>query len=63
MAGHSQFANIKHRKDAQDAKKSKKFIKIAKEITVAVKKAGSNIETNSALRTILEKARSNNMPK
>lgn len=63
MAGHSQFANIKHRKDAQDAKKSKKFIKIAKEITVAVKKNGANIETNSALRTILEKARSCNMPK
>ena len=63
MAGHSQFANIKHRKDVQDSKRAKIFIKISKEINVAVKKGGPNIESNPSLRLVLEKARANNMPK
>lgn len=63
MSGHSQFANIKHRKDAQDNKRGKIFQKISREIYVAVKSSGPNIENNPKLRTILEKARSLNMPK
>lgn len=63
MSGHSQFANIKHRKDAQDSKRGKIFQKISREIYVAVKLQGSNLETNPKLRIILEKARSLNMPK
>lgn len=63
MSGHSQFANIKHRKDAQDIKRGKIFQKISKEIYIAVKLHGPNIENNSKLKTVLEKARSLNMPK
>lgn len=63
MSGHSQFANIKHRKDAQDNKRGKIFQKISKEIYIAVKLHGPNVENNPKLRTILEKARSLNMPK
>lgn len=64
MSGHSKFANIKHRKGAQDANRSKMFVKIAKEITVAVKKGGGpDPNSNSALRSILVKAKANNMPK
>jgi len=63
MSGHSQFANIKHRKDAQDIKRGKIFQKINREIYTAVKLHGPNIENNPKLRTILEKARSLNMPK
>lgn len=63
MSGHSQFANIKHRKDAQDNKRGKIFQKIAREIYVAVKSSGPHVENNPKLRTILEKARSLNMPK
>ena len=50
MAGHSKWANIKHRKGSQDAKKSKVFTKIIKEITVAVKLDGNDIESNPRLR-------------
>ncbi|MDQ7983268.1 MAG: YebC/PmpR family DNA-binding transcriptional regulator [Spiroplasma sp.] len=63
MSGHSQFANIKHRKDAQDNKRGKIFQKISKEIYVAVKLFGPNVENNPKLRSILDKARSLNMPK
>ncbi|MGL5268464.1 MAG: YebC/PmpR family DNA-binding transcriptional regulator [Spiroplasma sp.] len=63
MSGHSQFANIKHRKDAQDSKRGKIFQKISREIYIAVKLYGSNVDNNSKLRAILEKARSLNMPK
>ncbi len=63
MSGHSQFANIKHRKDAQDAKKAKVFVKISKEITIAVKKFGPDLNSNSTLRTVIEKAKLNNMSK
>lgn len=62
MAGHSKWANIKHRKAAQDAKRGKIFQKLAKEIVIAARK-GSELENNSALRLIVTKARAANMPK
>jgi YebC/PmpR family DNA-binding regulatory protein len=63
MAGHSKWANIKHRKAAQDAKKGKAFTKVAKELTVAAKIGGADPEMNPRLRVALDKARSVNMPK
>ena len=63
MAGHSQFANIKHRKGAQDAKKAKLFTKIIREITVAAKTGQSDPEYNPRLRNALIEARVNNMSK
>ncbi len=62
MAGHSKWANIKHRKGAQDAKRGKIFTKIIKEITVSVRIGGSEIESNPRLRKAIENAKSNNMP-
>ncbi len=63
MAGHSKWANIKHRKEAQDNKKGKIFTKIARELTVAAKIGGGDPTSNSRLRLALDKARSANMPK
>jgi len=63
MAGHSQFANIKHRKGAQDAKKAKLFTKILREITVAAKSGQPDPEFNPRLRNALIEARIKNMPK
>lgn len=63
MAGHSKWANIKHRKEAQDNKKGKIFTKIARELTVAAKIGGGDPASNSRLRLALDKARSANMPK
>ncbi len=63
MAGHSQFANIKHRKGAQDAKKAKLFTKILREITVAAKSGQVDPEFNPRLRNAMIEARTNNMPK
>lgn len=62
MAGHSKWANIKHKKAAQDAKRGQAFTKIARQITVAVKEGGSDPETNFKLRLAIDKARSVNMP-
>lgn len=64
MAGHSKWANIKHRKGAQDKKRAKVFTRILKEITVAVKE-GSNgdPETNPRLRLCIQNAKGANMPK
>ena len=62
MAGHSKWANIKHRKGAQDAKKGKVFTKIIKEITVAARLNGGDQESNPRLRRAVLNARSNNMP-
>ena len=62
MAGHSKWANIKHRKGAQGAKKGKIFTKIIKEITVAARLNGGDQESNPRLRRALLNARSNNMP-
>ena len=64
MAGHSKFANIKHRKGAQDLKRGKIFTKLQKEITVAVKTGGGGDPTmNPRLRLALANARGANMPK
>jgi len=63
MAGHSKWANIKHRKGAQDAKRGKIFTKLIKEITVAAKIGGGDLEANPRLRTAVDKAKGGNMPK
>jgi YebC/PmpR family DNA-binding regulatory protein len=63
MSGHSQFANIKHRKGAQDAKKAKLFTKILREITVAAKSGQVDPNFNPRLRNAMIEARTNNMPK
>jgi YebC/PmpR family DNA-binding regulatory protein len=61
MAGHSKWANIKHRKAGQDAKRGKIFTKMLREITVAVKTSGIDAGSNSALRTAIDKALGANM--
>ena len=63
MAGHSKWANIKHRKGAQDAKRGKVFTKIIKELTVAARIAGGDPDANPRLRTAIDKAKQANMPK
>ena len=63
MAGHSKFKNIQFRKGAQDKKRAKQFSKIGREIQIAVKIAGTDIESNPRLRLAISKARSINMPK
>ncbi len=63
MSGHSQFANIKHRKGAQDAKKAKLFTKIIREVTVAAKSGQLDPNFNPRLRSAIIEARVNNMPK
>ncbi len=62
MAGHSKWANIKHRKGKADAKKGKIFTKIGREIAVAVKQGGPDPSVNSKLKDVIAKAKSNNMP-
>ena len=63
MAGHSKWANIKHRKAAADAKKGKVFTRLIKEITVAAKLGGGDPDTNPRLRLAMDKARDANMTK
>jgi YebC/PmpR family DNA-binding regulatory protein len=63
MAGHSKWANIKHRKAAADAKKGKIFTRLIKEITVASRLGGPDPDINPRLRLALDKAYDNNMPK
>ena len=63
MAGHSKWANIKHRKSAQDAKRGKIFTKLIKEISVAAKEGGGDVETNPRLRLAIQNAKGANMPK
>ena len=63
MAGHSKWANIRHRKGAQDAARSKRFAKFSKEIMVAAAQGGADLETNSALRLAVSKAKAQSMPK
>jgi YebC/PmpR family DNA-binding regulatory protein len=63
VAGHSQFKNIMYRKGAQDAKRAKIFTKIAREITMAVKETGEDINSNPRLRLAIQKGRAANMPK
>jgi len=62
MAGHSKWANIKHKKAAADAVKGKVFSKLAREITVAARSGGGDLSANITLRAIVQKARGVNMP-
>lgn len=62
MAGHSKWANIKHKKAKEDAKKGKAFTKIIKEITVAAREGGGSPDMNPRLRLLLEKGKEANMP-
>ena len=63
MSGHSKFANIKHKKEKNDAAKGKIFTKIGRELAVAVKEGGgADPANNSRLRDVIAKAKSNNMP-
>ncbi|HZI83549.1 MAG TPA: YebC/PmpR family DNA-binding transcriptional regulator [Casimicrobiaceae bacterium] len=63
MAGHSKWANIKHRKAASDAKRGKIFSRLIREITVAAKLGGSDPNANPRLRLAVDKATDNNIPK
>ena len=62
MSGHSKFANIKHKKERNDAAKGKIFTVIGREIAVAVKEGGPDPANNSKLRDVIAKAKANNMP-
>ena len=62
MSGHSKFANIKHKKEKNDAAKGKVFTVIGRELAVAVKAGGPDPASNSRLRDAIAKAKSNNMP-
>lgn len=62
MSGHSKWNNIQGRKNAQDAKKGKIFQKLSREIYMAAKNGGSDPDINSALRLVMDKAKSANMP-
>ena len=62
MSGHSKFANIKHKKEKNDAAKGKIFTVIGREIALAVKEGGADPANNSKLRDIIAKAKANNMP-
>ncbi len=63
MAGHSKWANIQHRKSTQDAKRGKLFTRLIREITVAARMGGSDINANSRLRAAVDKALTANMTK
>ena len=62
MSGHSKFANIKHKKEKNDAAKGKIFTRIGKELMIAVKEGGPEPANNSKLRDVIAKAKANNMP-
>jgi YebC/PmpR family DNA-binding regulatory protein len=63
MAGHSKWANIQHRKGAQDKKRGKLFTKLIREITVAARMGGSDINSNPRLRLAIDKGKAQSMPK
>ncbi len=63
MAGHSKWANIQHRKKAQDARRGKLFTRLIKEIVVAAKSGGSDLDANASLRSAVDKAKSQSVPK
>ena len=63
MAGHSKWANIQHRKKAQDAKRGKLFTRLIREITVAARMGGSDMDSNPRLRLAVDKGLSANMNK
>ena len=62
MAGHSKWANIRHKKAKEDAKRGQVFTKIARKITVAAKEGGADPATNVRLRLAIDEARAANMP-
>lgn len=63
MAGHSKWANIQHRKGAQDKKRGKLFTKLIREITIAARMGGGDIAANPRLRLAVDKAKSHSMPR
>ena len=63
MSGHSKWSSIKHKKATMDAKRGKIFTKLIKEITVAARMGGGDIDANPRLRTAIQAAKSENMPK
>jgi len=63
MAGHSKWANIKHKKAATDAKRGKIWTRLIKEITVAARMGGGDVASNPRLRLAIDKAADANMPK
>ena len=63
MSGHSKWSTIKHRKAAQDAKRGKVFTKLIKELTIAARIGGSELEANPRLRTAVANAKNQSMPK
>ncbi|MCP4572597.1 MAG: YebC/PmpR family DNA-binding transcriptional regulator [bacterium] len=62
MAGHSKWANIKHRKGAQDAKRAKVFTRLIRELTIAARQGGGDVDANPRLRSAVQTARGSNMP-
>lgn len=62
MSGHSKFANIKHKKEKNDAAKGKIFTRLGRELAVAVKEGGPDPNNNSKLKDVIAKAKANNMP-
>lgn len=62
MAGHSKWANIKHKKARSDEKRGKEFTKVAKEITIAARMGGGDPESNARLKLLIQKGKSINMP-
>ena len=62
MSGHSKWHSIKHKKGAADAKRGKVFTRIIKELTVAARAGGGDVDTNPRLRTIVAEAKASNMP-
>lgn len=63
MAGHSKWANIKHKKAKEDAKRGKVFTRLIRELTVAARHGGSDVDSNPRLRLAISKAQAENMPK
>ena len=63
MAGHSKWANIQHRKKAQDAKRGKRFTKLIREVTIAAREGGGDPDGNARLRLAMDKAFAGNVPK
>ena len=62
MSGHSKWANIKHRKGAQDAKRAKVFTRLIRELTIAARQGGGDASANPRLRAAVSSARANNLP-
>src|SRR4051812_8217296 len=63
MSGHSKWHTIKHKKGAADAKRGKVFTRIIKELSVAARAGGGDVDMNPRLRTIVAEAKANNMPR